>query len=268
MSESSGLRGLVKSGDPAAIDEGHLLNDEPLRASPEPRFTRFMPAPRGRIEPSAGTVGDREAVHALAVGGGGWLHTDGRIVANGSASGTSALRVIPEMVPLLDRLEAEVAAVEASRRSEREAMLADYLASGRTEDEFHFDDADHDYAAQIAADHPGPDVEAELGRAGWISLDLRRDRGVKEIRVTGQRSASASHDPHLSVLADLLGARLDFPFRRAATPEPGRDLIAGPDLSPEQADMVDHVMRTGKLPDGLASEAQADDENSLHNPSI
>lgn len=219
MAGSSGLRGLVRAGEPAAMDEALLRSDEPHpAASSEPRYTRFLPAPRGRMEPVAGTIGDRDAVHALAVSGGGWLHADGRIVANGSASGMNPLCIILEMTPVIERLAGEVAAVEALRQADRDALLAEYLATGRTEDEFHFDDADHDYAAEIAKDHPGPDVEGELGRAGWIALDLWRDRGVKEIRVTGQRVASASHEEHLSALADLLEARLHYPYRRTKVP--------------------------------------------------
>lgn len=263
MAGSSGLRVFAKSGEPAALDEAHLLNDEPQPpARPEPRFTRFMPAPRGRMKPVVGSIGDKPAMQALALSGGGWLHEDGRLVSNGSCQGTDALRVLPATVPILDRLDGELASVKTVRQAEYDARLARHLAQGKGEEEFYDDDADQDYAAQIAEDHPGPDVEETLARAGWIPLDLRRDRGVKEIRVTAEITRGSSHEGHLTALVNLLDCRLHKPLLPELAPAIAPDPFAGLSHTSEQMGLVDDVVRSGKPP------VEFDTETDCNSPKL
>jgi hypothetical protein len=210
MTVMTGLRDLAKTRAPAVVDETPSLSPEP--APPyiaPPRFTPFVPAPRGRSAPVVGTIEERDTLRALAQSGGGWLHKDGRIVANGSLFGVDALRTLPELAPLLERLDGEAVAAKAAKETERDELLAGYLAKGKTDDDFLDDAQESDLYDQLDQDHPGPDVAGELERAGWISLRLRQDRGVKEVAVSGRQSESPAHAGHLETLCSRLGCTLN-----------------------------------------------------------
>lgn len=189
---------------------GHLVppagaaRDEvdPVEASlaSTPRFTVYATRRRGYERPSIGRVSDAGVLRNLSESG-GWLHADGRVLANGPCTGFLAFLIVPEMAPVVVA-QAEAIAAIAPGRARADAALPD----GRTYEV----DARHDPWGD--PDDPrwsGPNQIAgrAVRDAGWVRLTTRRDRGVKEILVEPGEHASP-FEQHLVALARKLGCRI------------------------------------------------------------
>ncbi len=215
MAEVSGLRQLARAGGSAAMDETQFANDEPVPRSDAVGVTRWLPRQRGTVQPVLGTVGDPAALRALTLSDGGWLHEDGRLVADGTFRANDALRVAPEMAAVFERLDAEVKAVEASREAAWDALLAHYQSMGLSENCLIGDCQEHGYVDDIDERHPMPDHRAEFARAGWIRLAMSRQGDAKMISVRSEPAEGRSYEDHLLALSGALRCQVDDPFAPA-----------------------------------------------------
>ncbi|MGN8094773.1 hypothetical protein [Methylobacterium sp. 22177] len=220
MADLSDLRQLRPAREPAEIDGGL---HEPF---PEPqRFTSFLPRQRGVLAPAVGPLSDATVVHGLAVSGAGWLNRDGRILANGSGAALDAMRQLPEAAAVFAAWDEAVAECEAAYRTQYAEELAAHEARGGTKASFRFDDG------HFSTFDPEGEARAAIGRLGWIALDLRRNRGVREVACEPPRDGLPRFEGHLAALARALDCRvvssihapepivlIDATGRRVATP--------------------------------------------------
>ena len=110
--------------------------EPPEPAPSHQRFTRFMPEPRGRIEPVCGPATDPYVLKALALSGRGWVSRDGRVLAAGSTKGDTALAAMPETAAAVVAFEAADAALAILRERRFEEGLARYLQHGGSKKTF------------------------------------------------------------------------------------------------------------------------------------
>ncbi|AWN37658.1 hypothetical protein [Methylobacterium radiodurans] len=189
---------------------GHLVppagapRDEvdPTEASPAsaPRFTVYAPRRRGCGSPSIGRVSDTGVLRNLSESG-GWLHEDGRVLANGPCTGFHAFLIVPEMAPVVVA-QAEAIAVIAPGVGGADAALPDgcaYEVDARHDPWGDPDDPRWGGHNQIAG--------RAVRDAGWVRLTTRRNRGVKEILVEPGEHASPFEE-HLVALARKLVCRI------------------------------------------------------------
>ncbi|WP_156634118.1 hypothetical protein [Methylobacterium sp. Leaf113] len=208
---TSTLKRLARSSEPSSFDATPLdpVVDEGIRTFKPTRHTPFVPVPRGNREPAFGSVDDPTVLRDLALGGHGWLHRDGRLVSNGSLYGASALRALPETAVVLERLDGELIEVKAARQREWDVALADHVAGGGTEDDFHDDHATQELSERIDEDNPDPDIKRALENVGWVAVTLRRDYGTKEVVCDFDRKDVPVFEDHLRKIAGHFQCRLD-----------------------------------------------------------
>ncbi|KQP51148.1 hypothetical protein ASF41_13255 [Methylobacterium sp. Leaf111] len=182
-------------------------NDEPNGEATDTRYTPFAPRQRGPMRPALGPVTDASVLAALAASGSGWLHRDGRVLADGGCTGFSAHVMVPDTNHILvAHLKAIADLIKAAEEGRTAAPGEPVIEVGEG------------YERRSIRDGygwVGPDRAAQkaIREAGWAKLTLRRDRGVKEILI-GPRDKEARFEKHLAKIATHLGCRVG-----AASPE-------------------------------------------------
>ncbi|MGW9820260.1 hypothetical protein ACUXK4_002831 [Methylorubrum extorquens] len=191
MTDLSELGHLVPPADATRDDV------DPAEASPAsaPRFTVYAPRRRGCASPSIGRVGDAGVLCDLSESG-GWLHADGRVLANGPCTGFIAFLIVPEMAPVV---VAQARAIAAIALAVERAGVA--LLDGRAQHDPWGDPDDPRWGG------PNQVAGRAVRDAGWVRLTTRRDRCVKEILVEPGEHASPFEE-HLVALARKLGCRI------------------------------------------------------------
>ncbi|MCB4805873.1 hypothetical protein QO001_006102 [Methylobacterium brachiatum] len=224
MTDSTGLRGLKKAARSEALDEVHPQNPEPLPhyvVAPQEPSTRdgWLPRLRGHMQPVLGHVGDERALRALATSGRGWLHEDGRLVACGTFDSIDALRIVPDMEGVFDVFDADKAAVEARI----DAEIAEFKAANGYEADtigiygisvdnvFLSDDQEYGYTDNIRGKHPEPCPIEDITRAGWISLNLRRDTAFKVVSAGREIKDVSAHNALLRTMCQHFDCHLETP---------------------------------------------------------
>lgn len=166
------------------------------------RFSRFVPAPRGRVNPVVGLATDRPVALALAQGMGGWVNRDGRVLTKGSTVGNTALAALPETAAIVAAYEKAEEDIRACRDAAFDESRAEHIAKGRSEETFYFSHGTFDLANELEP------FTRFLDRGGWLKVDLCRDQGVK---VMGTESDVVEVDAYrrpLVALADILECRV------------------------------------------------------------
>lgn len=206
----------------------------PAAAVSATRLSLYAPRRRGWAVPMAGRITDADVLRNLSENG-GWLHQDGRLVANGPCTGFHAFLIVPGMTHVV------VAQVQAVAAITTEAEKLGRAPAGGRMDE---DSKPHDRWSD--PDDPSwgrPNREAgrAIREAGWVRLTMRRDRGAKEIIVGPDDHASPIKD-HLLALAKKLGRRIV-----SVDPEGGPVTLFNPaaegiEPKPDHDEIADHPL--------------------------
>ena len=155
------------------------------------RITRFAPLPVDDMAPVLCTATDARLLRALAVSGTSWVNRDGRVIAKGTTWDNDALLSLPETAVLV--------AVQLRLGQERT---------------YEYDVPDDRIEEAIAAVEPDmmdlhdPIFHERLHAAGWMRVDLCRDREVRTMGTWIRGRLLDDFSTHLTGMADALGCRL------------------------------------------------------------
>ncbi|MBE7198235.1 MAG: hypothetical protein INR70_10585 [Parafilimonas terrae] len=276
MSGLSGLRNIAKAVPSEAMDELVPQNPNPPvhpQFKPETR-EGWGPRQRGHMQPVLGTIDDEDALRALTLSGTGWLHKDGRFVANGTFDERETLRVAPDMAPVYERYEAERAAVDARKKAEWDVLL---LLHG-TMDKLIEANEEHDYVSRVRENNLYPNILSAIADAGWIKLRLWRPEGEKHITAERKPTEDNLYEPHLVALCEKLGGKLHNPAVKVSPPSPAplpepdaeaatrAERFAELGLLSDQIALAEEMIRNGVVPEEVLQTLGWDDPDAVQGP--
>lgn len=244
-----GLRNIARAVPSEAMDE--LVPQDPnppvhpVFPKPKPETREgWGPRQRGHVQPVLGTIDDEAALRALTLSLTGWLHKDGRFVANGTFDEQETLRVAPDMAFVYERHEAERAEVDTRKKAEWDVLL---LLHGSMEKLIEANE-EHDYVSRVRRNNLYPHLPYAIADAGWIKLRLWRPEGEKHITAERKPTEDNPYEPHLVALCEKLGGKLHNPAVKVSPPSPA----ALPEPDAEAGRRAERFSRMGLRTDQIA----------------
>lgn len=229
MAYGSGLKRLARGGQPTPMNVEDLIPESSGPPPPPERFTFFTRRPRGEMMPVLGTVDDPKVVRAMALSGGGWLNRNGTAISNGTLGPHAALKTVPEVIRIIQRVDAHNVANQAAKEEEFKNTRREFLSEGGTREGFRRYAMGADLVETIGCKYSNLSLHKELAKAGWFPIVLRRDNGVKEVHCDSIVTEGDAVIGHLRTLADSLkcDVTLRMVFPRPASPDGSSNYVSG-----------------------------------------